>query len=59
MSVLARALPKRSEDADVRLAVRRGAWVLLAVIIAQAAWILAAPPFRGIDEFDHAFRAAG
>ena len=24
----------------------------------QAAWILALPPFRGIDEFDHAFRAA-
>jgi hypothetical protein len=59
MSVVARALPKRSEDTDVRVAVRRGVWVLLAVIIAQAAWILAVPPFRGIDEFDHAFRAAG
>jgi hypothetical protein len=59
MSVLARALPERSQDADVSVAVRRGVWVLLAVIIAQTAWILAVPPFRGIDEFDHAFRAAG
>ncbi|WP_372733994.1 DUF2142 domain-containing protein [Nocardioides sp.] len=30
-----------------------------ALLCAQAAWILAVPPFRGIDEFDHAFRAAG
>jgi len=33
--------------------------VLLATLVAQAAWILALPPFRGLDEFDHAFRAAG
>jgi hypothetical protein len=24
----------------------------------QAAWVLAVPPFRGTDEFDHAYRAA-
>jgi hypothetical protein len=33
--------------------------VLLATLLAQAAWILAVPPFRGMDEFDHAFRASG
>ncbi len=27
-------------------------------MLLQAAWILTMPPFRGIDEFDHAFRAA-
>ena len=27
-------------------------------MLLQAAWILTVPPFRGIDEFDHAFRAA-
>lgn len=33
--------------------------MLLGVLLAQAAWILAVPPFRGMDEFDHAFRASG
>lgn len=33
--------------------------MLLGVLLAQAAWIVAVPPFRGIDEFDHVFRAAG
>ena len=33
--------------------------MLLATLLAQAAWILAVPPFRGMDEFDHAFRASG
>jgi hypothetical protein len=50
-----------------RRGVRAGSWsgwrvaalVLLATLLAQAAWILAVPPFRGMDEFDHAFRAAG
>jgi hypothetical protein len=27
-------------------------------MLLQAAWILALPPFRGIDEFDHVYRAA-
>lgn len=27
-------------------------------LLMQTAWILALPPFRGIDEFDHAYRAA-
>ncbi len=28
------------------------------MLLLQAAWILTVPPFRGSDEFDHAFRAA-
>lgn len=32
--------------------------VFLGTFLAQAAWILVLPPFRGIDEFDHAYRAA-
>ena len=30
----------------------------LALLALQAAWVLTVPPFRGIDEFDHAYRAA-
>jgi hypothetical protein len=39
---------------------RRWAPLLLAVglLVAEAAWLLAVPAFRGIDEFDHAYRAA-
>lgn len=38
----------------------RQAFVLLVgILFAQAAWVMAVAPFRGIDEFDHAFRAAG
>jgi len=52
-----------SSPHDYRFGVRSGpraaAWVLLGVLLAQAAWVLAVPPFRGMDEFDHAFRAAG
>jgi hypothetical protein len=28
------------------------------VLLAQVAWALAVPPFRGMDEWDHAYRAA-
>lgn len=38
--------------------IRHGLLVFVAVLLAQAAWTLAVPPFRGSDEFDHAFRAA-
>src|SRR5680860_584803 len=31
--------------------------VFLGTFLLQSAWILAVPPFRGIDEFDHAYRA--
>lgn len=41
-----------------RTAYCKAAVALIAILIAQAAWILAVPPFRGNDEFDHAFRAA-
>jgi hypothetical protein len=43
----------------VSLAVRRGLITLVAVLIAEAVWILAVPPFAGSDEVDHAYRAAG
>lgn len=33
-------------------------WLFLGSLLLQAAWIAAVPPFRGIDEFEHAFRAA-
>src|SRR4051794_34923318 len=32
--------------------------VFLGAFVLQTAWILAVPPFRGSDEFDHAYRAA-
>lgn len=32
--------------------------LFLGSLLAQVAWILALPQFRGIDEFDHAYRAA-
>lgn len=37
---------------------RTGLLVVVGVMLVQAAWILAVPPYRGIDEFDHAYRAA-
>jgi hypothetical protein len=43
----------------VSLAVKRSLITLVAVLIAEAVWILAVPPFRGSDEVDHAYRAAG
>lgn len=42
-----------------RLAVRRGLLVLVAVLIAEAVWMMAVPPYRGSDEVDHTYRAAG
>ena len=32
--------------------------VLLGTLLLQSAWIAVMPPFRGTDEFDHAFRAS-
>ena len=32
--------------------------MLAAALLVQAAWILALPAFRGIDEFDHVYKAA-
>ena len=36
----------------------RASLLAAAVLLVQLAWILTVPPFRGIDEFDHAYRAA-
>jgi hypothetical protein len=60
VAVEAPSRPSRPSRQSVRsLAVRRGLLVLIAVLIAEAVWIMAVPPFRGSDEVDHAFRAAG
>lgn len=38
---------------------RRTFWaVLVGVLLSQGAWLLTLPTFRGIDEFDHVFKAA-
>ena len=39
--------------------IRVGALAFVGLILLQSAWILALPPFHGIDEFDHVYRAAG
>jgi hypothetical protein len=49
----ARARQRRSMRATSFLC-----WTLLGITLMQAAWILVVPPFRGLDEFDHAFKAA-
>lgn len=41
-----------------RDATRFAVGVLVGTLLLQAAWVLALPPFRGSDEFDHAYRAA-
>lgn len=33
--------------------------VFLGMLLSQAAWMLAVPPYRAIDEFDHVYRSAG
>lgn len=38
--------------------VRRFLVVLTGVLLLEAAWILVVPPFRGLDEHDHAYKAA-
>ena len=42
----------------MRSASRAGLLVFVGTLVLEAAWILAVPPFRGSDEFDHAYRAA-
>lgn len=34
------------------------ATLLAGLVVVQLAWVLAVPPYRGIDEFDHVYRAA-
>lgn len=42
----------------MRASWRIPALLVLGTLLMQAAWWLAVPPFRGTDEFDHAYRAA-
>lgn len=49
---------ERETSANLATARQRGLVALVAILVAQAAWILAVPPFRGNDEIDHAYRAA-
>jgi len=57
---LVRSRPTESPEASPRHPHRR--WVPVAVFVAslltQLAWAWGTPPFRGIDEIDHAFRAS-
>ena len=49
----------RSASDPQRLSTRRFfLLVLLGVLLIQAAWVLVVPPFRGLDEHDHAYKAA-
>src|SRR6478672_1363691 len=41
-----------------RSTTRATSLVLLGVIVLQFAWLMALPAFHGMDEFDHAYRAA-
>ena len=43
----------------MRSALRFSLLVFAGLAVLQAAWIVTMPPFRGIDEFDHVFRAVG
>jgi len=37
----------------------RWRWIAAGMLILQLTWAFAVPPFRGSDEFDHVYRAAG
>ncbi len=41
-----------------RTSLRLPGLIVLGTFLMQAAWILALPPFAGVDEFDHAYRAS-
>lgn len=41
-----------------RLLQRPAAWLAAGIFVIQVAWIFAVPAFGGIDEIDHAYRAA-
>lgn len=41
-----------------RLLQRPAAWLAAGIFVVQVAWIFAVPAFGGIDEIDHAYRAA-
>ena len=57
------ALPGVAEKADLAATTRDGTRPYVALVVAgfallQALWIVTVPPFRGVDEFDHTYRAA-
>ncbi len=57
------ALPGVVEETDSAAATPDGtrryvALVVVGFALLQALWIVTVPPFRGVDEFDHAYRAA-
>lgn len=35
-----------------------GGWMVLGFLVVQATWLFVVPPFAGMDEWDHAYRAA-
>jgi hypothetical protein len=42
----------------VQSTARALALIVIGILLLQAVWILTVPPFRGLDEIDHAYRAA-
>ena len=53
------AAPSRRPDPAVAARSRRVFVAsLIGILLVQAAWMLAMPTFRGIDEFDHVYKAA-
>jgi hypothetical protein len=52
-------LPQPSEPTVTRSSPPfRTRWVVLGLLLVELGWIVALPPFRGVDEHDHAFRAS-
>lgn len=53
-----RAISRDERRGRRRTTTRVFVQVLLGVLLLQSAWVLTIPPFRGLDEHDHAFKAA-
>ena len=52
-------LPRPTEPTVIRRRPPfRTRWVVLGLLLIELGWIIALPPFRGVDEHDHAFRAS-
>lgn len=60
MSATTSVAPALAEPGSAAPSARRFvALVVAGVAVLQLLWIAVVPPFRGTDEFDHAYRAAG
>jgi hypothetical protein len=59
MTLATKAPVQQERQSLRRLALRRGLLALVAILAAEAVWMIAVPPFRGSDEIDHVYRAAG